>query len=142
MANGASTRFVPRLITRARFRSAGRTTTYEEDVRAVYVHGGLASFESILTKHVSLIPHDAVVPGALTAGDLCDLVAALAPRQVRLEGMVDGWNRTLSAPDLASAFEFTAASYRTDGAAAQFSLSTERTSFAHWLTGGTAGRAR
>jgi dienelactone hydrolase len=115
---------------------------YEEDVRAVYVHGGLAGFESVLTKHLVLIPHDAVVPGALTAGDLCDLVAALAPRRIRLEGMVDGWNRTLSAPDLASAYQPTAASYRASGAAAQFSFSTERTFCVHWVADGTADRAR
>ena len=113
---------------------------YEEDVRTVYVHAGLASFESVLTKHLALIPHDAVVPGALTAGDLCDLVAALAPRRVRLEGMVDGWNRTLSASDLANAYESTAASYSATGAAAQFSFDTERTSCVHWFTDGTLGR--
>jgi hypothetical protein len=115
---------------------------YEEDVRAVYVHGGLAGFESVLTKHLALIPHDAVVPGALTAGDLCGLVAALAPRRIRLEAMVDGWNRTLSAPDLASAYESAAASYRAAGAAAQFSLSTEQTSCVHWLCDRKADRAR
>ncbi|HEY2951152.1 MAG TPA: hypothetical protein VGK40_01140, partial [Verrucomicrobiae bacterium] len=115
---------------------------YEEDIRAVYVHGGLASFESVLTEPFTLIPHDAVVPGALTAGDLCDLVAGLAPRRVRLEGMVDGWNRTLAAPDLASAYESAAASYRAAGAAAQFSLSTERTSCVHWLTDRTAASGR
>jgi len=114
---------------------------YEEDVRAVYVQGGLASFESVLTKHFALIPHDAVVPGVLTTGDLCDLVAALAPRRVRLEGMVDGWNRTLSAPDLASTYESAASTYAAAGAAAQFSLSTERTSCVHWLADGKAGRA-
>lgn len=115
---------------------------YEEDIRAVYVHGGLASFESVLTKHLALIPHDAVVPGALIAGDLCDLVAALTPRRVRLEGMVDGWNRTLSAPALTSAYQPAASSYRAADAAAQFSLSPERTSCVPWLTDGKAGRAR
>jgi hypothetical protein len=107
---------------------------YEDDVRAVYVHGGLASFESVLTKHLALIPHDAVVPGALTAGDFCDVVAALAPRRVRLERMVDGWNRALSAADLAGAYEPAAASYRSTGAAAQFTLGSERTSSVQWLT--------
>jgi len=115
---------------------------YEDDVRAVYVHGGLASFESVLTKHLVLIPHDAVVPGALTIGDVSDLMAALAPRRVRLEGMVDGWNRTLSAPDLARAFQLAATSYRASGAAAQFSFSPERTSCVQWFTDGNAGRSR
>jgi hypothetical protein len=115
---------------------------YEEDVQSIYVHGGLAGFELVLMKHLALMPHDAVVPGALTAGDLCDVVAALAPRRVRLEGMVDGWNRTLSAPDLTSAYQSAATSYRTTGAGAQFSFSPERTSCVQWLTDGKADRGR
>jgi hypothetical protein len=106
---------------------------YEEDVRAVYVHGGLASFESVLAKHLALIPHDTVVPGALTAGDLCDLAGALAPRRVRLEGMVDGWNRTLSVSDLASAYQAATTSYLAAGAAEQFSFSPEHSSCVRWL---------
>src|SRR5437867_1704930 len=115
---------------------------YEADARAIYVHGGLASFQSVLTKHLALIPHDVVVPGALTAGDLCNVVAALAPRRVRLEGMVDDWNRTLSAADLASTYRSAATSYRASGAAAQFSFSPERTSCQQWLTDGNAGGSR
>ena len=32
-------------------------------------------------------------PADLTAGDLCDVAAVLAPRPLRLEGLVDGLNR-------------------------------------------------
>jgi dienelactone hydrolase len=110
------------------------TALYEEDVRAVYVHGGLAGFEAVLSKHLALLPRDAVVPGALSAGDLCDVVAALAPRRVRLEGLVDGWNRTLAELDLASAYQPATSSYDAANADAQFSLSTERTSCIQWLT--------
>jgi hypothetical protein len=46
------------------------------------------------------VPHDAVVPGALTIGDLCDVAAALAPRPLRLAGLVDGGNRRVSAERL------------------------------------------
>jgi dienelactone hydrolase len=66
---------------------------YEDDVKAVYVQGGLASYASALASPYCYVPHDAIVPGALNAGDLDDVVAALAPRPVRLEGMVDGHNR-------------------------------------------------
>jgi len=34
-----------------------------------------------------------IVPGILQAGDIPDLTAALAPRPVRLVGLVDGRNR-------------------------------------------------
>ena len=54
---------------------------FEDDIRAVHVGGGLASYHSVLTHFAVLIPHDAAVPGALTAGDLCDLAAALTPRR-------------------------------------------------------------
>ncbi len=69
------------------------TALYEKDVRAVYVRGGLTSFESVLQDQFCYIPHDVVIPGVLTVGDLCDITAALAPRPVRLEGLVDGLNR-------------------------------------------------
>ncbi len=109
---------------------------YEDDVRAVYVQGGVASLESVLAKHLVLIPHDAVVPGALAIGDVADVISALAPRRVRLEEMVDGWNRTLSTPDLANAFQSAATDYGASGAAAQFSFSPARTSCVPWLTAG------
>ena len=41
-----------------------------------------------------------IVPGVLTAGDLCDVTAALAPRGVWLHGMVDGLNRPVPAAAL------------------------------------------
>jgi dienelactone hydrolase len=73
---------------------------YEKDVRAVFVSGGLTSYHSVLTHFAVLVPHDACVPGALTAGDLCDLAGALAPRPLHLAGMVDHLNRPVSAIDL------------------------------------------
>ncbi|MGE3809768.1 MAG: alpha/beta hydrolase family protein, partial [Gemmataceae bacterium] len=70
---------------------------YDVQVRAVYIRGGLAEFRSVLDSHLVLIPHDVVVPGLLKTGDLSDVAAALAPRPVRLDGLVDGLNRRLSA---------------------------------------------
>ena len=63
---------------------------FEDGVRAVYVRGGLTGFESLLQSPFFYVPHDALIPGALTAGDLCDVAAALAPRPLRMEGLVDG----------------------------------------------------
>jgi len=63
---------------------------FEDDVRAVVVRRGLVGFEAVLGSHFCYIPHDTVVPGALTAGDLCDVAATLAPMPLRLEGLVDG----------------------------------------------------
>lgn len=66
---------------------------FEEDVRAVYLAGGLSSYHDVLTHFAVMIPPSAAVPGALTAGDLCDVVGSLAPRPVRLEALVDHLNR-------------------------------------------------
>jgi dienelactone hydrolase len=70
---------------------------FEEDVKAVFAFGGLKGYASLLESPFCYVPHDAVVPGALTVGDLDDVAAALAPRPVRLEGRVDGLNRRVEA---------------------------------------------
>src|SRR5262249_55675959 len=62
-------------------------------VRAVHVRGGLAGYLSILQSPFCYVPHDTVIPGVLTAGDVCDLAGALAPRPLHLESLVDGLNR-------------------------------------------------
>lgn len=66
---------------------------YEPQVRAVAVHGGLVGFASVLDDNFSYVPQDAIIPGILEAGDLTDVEAALAPRALRLSGLVDGLDR-------------------------------------------------
>ena len=70
---------------------------FEEDVRAVYVCGGLSDYQSLLQGSFCYVPHDLVVPGVLTVGDVDDVAAALAPRALRLEKWVDGLNREVPA---------------------------------------------
>ncbi|HEX7901769.1 MAG TPA: hypothetical protein VF950_28680, partial [Planctomycetota bacterium] len=71
---------------------------FEEEVRAVYARGGLESCASALRSPFLHVPHDALVPGALLAGDLPAVAAALAPRAVKLEGQIDGQNRAAGPP--------------------------------------------
>jgi hypothetical protein len=66
---------------------------FEDDVRGVYASRGLLSYSSVLASPFCYLPFDVVVPGAIEAGDLRALVAALAPRAIMLEGLVDGQNR-------------------------------------------------
>ena len=66
---------------------------FDESVRAVAVRGGLSSYLSILEDRFAYVPKDIIVPGIVDAGDISDVVAALAPRPVLLERMVDGRNR-------------------------------------------------
>jgi hypothetical protein len=67
---------------------------FEDGVRAAYGHGGLSSYQSLLQGPFVYVPHDAVVPGAVTAGDL-DLVAEVLGKRVRQEGTIDGLNRAV-----------------------------------------------
>jgi dienelactone hydrolase len=73
---------------------------FEDDVRAVLVRRGLVAFEAALAGHFCYIPHDSVVPGALTIGDLCDVAAALAPMPLRMEGLLDARAMAVSEGDL------------------------------------------
>jgi cephalosporin-C deacetylase-like acetyl esterase len=86
---------------------------YEDDIRAVYAYGSLVSWQSVLESPYCYVPHDCILPGALTAGDLCDIAASLAPRSLRLEALVDGLNREVSVDDLRKAYEHTGNAYRT-----------------------------
>jgi hypothetical protein len=76
------------------------TALYEDNVRAVAARGGLVSYLSVLENRFSYVPEDDIVPGILEAADIGDIVAALAPRAVLLEGFVDGRNRRLTEPEL------------------------------------------
>jgi len=75
-------------------------TLYDPIVRTVAVNGGLASFESILDDAFFYVPADLTVPGFLEAGDLADVEAALAPKPMLLENLVDSKNRLVPEHDL------------------------------------------
>jgi dienelactone hydrolase len=78
---------------------------FEPDVRVVYARGGLTSFQSVLQSQFCYLPHDVIVPGVLTVGDLCGVAAALAPRPVRMEGLVDGLNRRAELKAVSAEYE-------------------------------------
>jgi cephalosporin-C deacetylase-like acetyl esterase len=113
---------------------------YEDDVRAVFVSGGLASYHSVLTHFAVLIPHDDSVPGALTAGDLCDLAGALAPRPLHLDAMVDHLNRPVSGEVLRNEYGPTIRGYASRPKA--LSIADQRSSAAGWIVEQLKGSAR
>lgn len=104
---------------------------YEDDVRAVFISGGLTSYHSVLSHFATLVPHDASVPGALKAGDLCDLAGALSPRPLHFESMVDQVNRRVTSADVRKAYAPTVQSYAAAPAALTFGE--QRTSAAAWF---------
>ncbi len=80
-------------------------TTWEEGgegfggqvtVKAMAIRGGLVNYRSILENPFLYVPYDAVVPGAIAAGDLEPVYTLKAGRPTRIEGMVDGLNLQVS----------------------------------------------
>ncbi len=70
------------------------TGLFEDDLSAIYTAGGLTSWRSLLSDYLVLTAHDSLVPGALTASDIVDLIEPFrSDRRVRIEAAVDGWNR-------------------------------------------------
>jgi hypothetical protein len=116
---------------------------YEPSIRAVYARGGLSGYQALLHSPFLYVPHDALVPGALTAGDLCDVTAALAPRPVRLEGLVDGLNRRVPARALAETYTPTRAAYGAARAEDALALNVEPAApeeVARWLLARLKGK--
>jgi len=68
------------------------TGLFEPDLRSIYIRGGLVGFETALTGPFCYLPHDAVIPGVISTGDLPLLARALGAQKVRLEGLVDALN--------------------------------------------------
>lgn len=108
---------------------------YEDNIVAICAHGGLTGYQATLGSQFCYFPHDIIVPGALTAGDLNDVVAAISPRPVRLSGMVDGLNRRVSDADVTRIFEQAQASYRAARAQDRLALGADAQAdtIARWL---------
>ncbi|MEX2027760.1 MAG: hypothetical protein WEH44_10665, partial [Pirellulaceae bacterium] len=105
----------------------------DNEVRAVYAHGGIVSYQSVLESPFVQLPHDCVVPGVFETGDLPELVAALAPRPIRLEGLVDGVNRIVTEDRLKVTYARAIERYDDENANANLSLQQQRTPPAEWL---------
>jgi len=100
------------------------TGLFEDDLDGIYATGGLVSWRSALASHLVLTAYDSIVPGILTAGDIDDLIAAQRPQtRVRLERLVDGWNRLASPEAQASLTK----------ASARCSVDSKRRGIAAWL---------
>lgn len=84
---------------------------YEDNVKAVIARGGLTSYAAVLETPAFYVPHDAIVPGVLTIGDICDVAGALAPLPLRVEGVVDGRDRVASQASMDKAFGLTQRAY-------------------------------
>lgn len=111
---------------------------FEDDVRAVYIHQGLCDFQSAIEDPFCYLPYDAVVPGVLAVGDLCDVAAVLTPRPLWLNDMVDGHNSIVPSEELVRRYKPARIAYEAGSASHRLQLGTKQTenmSVASWLTG-------
>jgi len=106
---------------------------FEDDVKAVLARRGLAGFASLFSSYFFYVPSDCVPPDALSAGEVCDVAAALAPRPLRLEGLVNACNQSVDQGELNAWFAPARQAYAdTPG---RLILSAEIDSAADWLAG-------
>jgi len=94
------------------------------EVRAVYAAGGLASFRSAFDSPYLALPHDAVLPGIISKGDVDELIARQVRKPIRLEAMVSARNVSLTKTqvDLPRA----RAAYRTSNAETSLVIEVDR----------------
>jgi len=104
---------------------------YEDDVKSVYIHGNLSGYHDVLSAPYVYIPHDVVVPGVLPKGDLVDLATSLTHCRLRLDGLVDGLNRTIALDEARTIYKSAIRSSPPNTVSIVFTA--DRSSAAHWL---------
>lgn len=96
---------------------------FESDVAAlVSARGGVQSYRSVLQSPYVYLPHDAVVPGAIPAGDLPELAAAMAPRPLWIAGLVDGENKRADAASVDKTYAAATKAYARSNAASRLAI--------------------
>jgi dienelactone hydrolase len=106
---------------------------YDDGVRAVVARGGLAGYLTVLESAFAYIPIEDVILGVLKAGDVADMAAALAPRPLLMEGLVNGRNIRVDGTALDTALEPAKVAYREAGFADRFSVRSEPQDISGWL---------
>ncbi|MBI1918821.1 MAG: acetylxylan esterase [Planctomycetes bacterium] len=113
---------------------------FEEEVRAVCARGGLLGYEALLRGPFVHIPPDAIVPGALTAGDLSDVVEAITASRW-LEGLVDGVNRRVPPAEVERTFRAAIKKAgKGDAGSLQLRDEVSNQELAHWMGQALAGK--
>ena len=72
----------------------------EPAIDALYLAGGLASYQRIVDSESYTYPFGNFVPNLLRHTDLPDLASAMAPRKIVLAGAVDAGGRKLPVADV------------------------------------------
>jgi hypothetical protein len=106
---------------------------YEDDIAAVAAQRGLAGYLSILDDAFCYTPADLIVPRILEVGDIADIAAAVAPRSLLVEGLVNGRNELLSSSELEGTLSLAREAYRRSRATDKLALGAEPRDAAAWL---------
>jgi hypothetical protein len=109
------------------------TALYEEDVQAVAARGGLSAYLAVLESAVPYTPFDVTILGVLQAGDISDVAAAIAPRPLRLEALVNGRNSGVSSVDVQKEFAAAIAAYDEQSGRGSLTLGQTDGDVAAWL---------
>ena len=101
---------------------------YEPHIQAVYVHGGLMSYATLLYEPFVYQPADSIIRGMLRIADLPDMAAALAPRPLRMECLVDGCNRQANHKQVEATYHLAQAAYAREEKPDRLSIEVEKAS--------------
>ena len=104
------------------------TALYEPHIQAVYVHGGLLSYAALLEAPFVYQPSDSFISGLLRVADLPDIAAALVPRPLWMEGLVDGCNRQVSRKQIKETYHLAQAAYAQSEEPDRLVIETEKAS--------------
>lgn len=106
---------------------------YDDEIRAVAAQGGLAGYLAVLEDAFTYTPMDVTIWGVLKVGDIADIAAALAPRPVAMEGLVNGRNIRLHEPELDRILGPAKQAYREAGASGRLEIRREPSDVSAWL---------
>jgi hypothetical protein len=101
-------------------------------IKAILARGGLVSYRSVLDSPFIHVPHDALPINVFRAGDLPDVWSALAPKPLRLEGLVDGTNRRVTGEKLEKALKPVSEAYKKGGLVVKEDYSSDE-EIAKWI---------
>lgn len=114
------------------FAAACASTLAAPKVKAVIARGSLVSYRSVLDSPFIHVPHDALPINVFRAGDLPDVWSALAPKPLRLEGLVDGTNRRVTGEKLEKALKPVSEAYKKGGLVVKEEYSSDE-EIAKWI---------
>ncbi|MFO0818690.1 MAG: hypothetical protein U1A77_12160 [Pirellulales bacterium] len=92
---------------------------FDDRVERVLARGMIGGYTTFLDGPFVHVPHDVVVPGALTLGDLADVAAVAGPAALRLDRVIDAANRPLDQERLSALWSRTRQAYTTRKASLQ-----------------------